>query len=97
MGVVAASVAFAGNRRFVGFVDFILDRQGVDVGAQRDHFTGMGALEIGNHAGIGDLFRRQAECCQFFDDASLGGELFAAYFRMLVKMASQCDHGFLVA
>ena len=53
--VMAAGVHFAGSFGFIGDVVQFLDRQGVDVGADRHGFAGLAAAQQGDDAGLGDV------------------------------------------
>jgi hypothetical protein len=76
-----------------GHVDLFRHRQGIHVGAQRDHRAGQGAFQQADHAGVRH-FRVdfiQAELAQVRRDDGRGARLAVAELGMLVEIAPPGD------
>ena len=92
VNVVPTSVLHARVLRFIRNVNRFLNRQRVDIRAQRNHRTRLAALEQRHHAGDADArLHLQPKLAQMVGDEPRGAGLLLAELGMLMDVAPPSD------
>ena len=89
VAVMAAGMHLAGHRRFIRQAGFLLDRQGIHVGAQAEHLVaGLPAADDADHAGAADAGNHlvAAEAFELVGDRGRGAVHVVTQLRMGMKV-----------